>query len=144
MTMDQFLPWNTQNSLNASLSSQSLLLQWLVCVWICYRHQPIWEKINFKSNRFYTFRFQMKATFHMIMNGDNTKAQSTTQQYLPDDAFFCPHPELCMVWTCQKAPQYLAPPLSTGTREGAHCISSQCGVQAKLLIPQFRHSLSIH
>lgn len=62
----------------------------------------------------------MKATFHMIMNGDNTKAQSTTQQYLPDDAFFCPHPELCMVRTCQKAPQYLAPPLSTGTREGAH------------------------
>lgn len=46
----------------------------------------------------------------------NSKVQSTTQQNLQDDAFFCPHPECFMAGTCQKAPQFPTSPLPTGTR----------------------------
>lgn len=85
----------------------------------------------------------------------NTKAWPATQQNLQYDAFFCPHPECSAVGTCQKGI-----PGSNFSSSNRHQGAVQTELESftpgflpsvqsrqsrhQLLIPQFRHSLSIH
>lgn len=105
---------NTHGSLNTSVSSQTLLLQWFVSVCATDTSLPEEKKKSLKFNCFYLFRYQMKTTLlpHYHEQGLKVTGMVPTALWnLQDDASFCPHPESFTPMPCQRVSQLPISPL---------------------------------